>query len=195
MPYLYQNIEGWFSYSSLYEEVVRLFGHNTDMVNFCEIGCWFGRSGVFLLEEIKEKQANIVMHFVDHWKGGYQAPTELKMVEEFGGGDKLYTRFCDNTALVPEVKKIINRKDSLLAVKDYPEEYFSFIFIDAAHEDFDCYNDMVAWLPKLKVGGIMAGHDIDGQWVRASVDRFSREFGTSVDIMGGIQCWRFTKNV
>ena len=73
----------------------------------------------------------------------------------------------------------ILRKDSLSAAKQFPDEYFDWIYIDADHSFEGCSKDLEAWYPKLKTGGVMAGHDyIDGEFtagsfgVKSAVDNF-----------------------
>ena len=41
----------------------------------------------------------------------------------------------------------------------YPENYFDFIYVDARHDYKGVQVDIKDWWPKLKDGGIMAGHD------------------------------------
>lgn len=48
---------------------------------------------------------------------------------------------------------------SLEAAKMFPDEYFDWIYLDAAHDKESVSNDLKAWLPKLKKGGIMCGDD------------------------------------
>ena len=63
------------------------------------------------------------------------------------------------------------------AVDIFKDEFFDFIYIDACHTEDDCYQDMVQWFPKLKYGGIFAGHDYCDfhAGVVAAVDRFMVE--------------------
>ena len=46
-----------------------------------------------------------------------------------------------------------------MCAKTYPDAYFDCIYVDARHDWKGVYEDLKAWWPKLKVGGIMAGHD------------------------------------
>ena len=48
----------------------------------------------------------------------------------------------------------------------FKDGYFDFIYVDARHDYVGAKEDMVTWWPKLKRGGIMAGHDyLDAQEV------------------------------
>lgn len=41
----------------------------------------------------------------------------------------------------------------------YKNETLDFVFIDASHEYKDVKDDIINWLPKVKIGGVLAGHD------------------------------------
>jgi hypothetical protein len=45
----------------------------------------------------------------------------------------------------------------------YPDNYFDFIYVDARHDYKGVLEDLRAWWPKLKMGGIFAGHDYTEQ--------------------------------
>lgn len=51
------------------------------------------------------------------------------------------------------------RKKSLEAVKDFPDGYFDFVYVDGNHEYVHAAMDIHYWLPKIRIGGILAGHD------------------------------------
>jgi len=52
----------------------------------------------------------------------------------------------------------ILRMTSLEAVKHTPEQ-IDLVFIDANHEYLHVKQDILSWLPKVRSGGILAGHD------------------------------------
>ena len=48
--------------------------------------------------------------------------------------------------------------------KNYPDEYFDIVYIDASHE-YECVKeDIISWLPKVKIGGILCGDDYCVGW-------------------------------
>lgn len=53
------------------------------------------------------------------------------------------------------------RKDSLAAAADFEDCSLDFVYIDACHTYEAVKADIGAWLPKVKIGGIIGGHDLD----------------------------------
>lgn len=49
--------------------------------------------------------------------------------------------------------------DSLLAATRYPDESFDFVFLDSSHKYLPTCSEIRCWYPKIKEGGILAGHD------------------------------------
>jgi SAM-dependent methyltransferase len=68
------------------------------------------------------------------------------------------------------------RKWSLDAAASFPDQHFDFIFLDASHFYDDVVKDLEAWLPKLKPGGIFAGHDYVEDCPSIGVKRAVTEF-------------------
>jgi hypothetical protein len=51
------------------------------------------------------------------------------------------------------------KKWSLEAVNEFDDGYFDLIYIDADHNFDSVVNDINSWLPKVKKGGVISGHD------------------------------------
>ena len=49
--------------------------------------------------------------------------------------------------------------DSIEAAKQYEDETFDFVYIDASHHYDFVKSDILAWYPKVKKGGYIGGHD------------------------------------
>jgi len=56
-------------------------------------------------------------------------------------------------------KTTLIRKSSVEAAKDVAEESLDFVFIDADHKYESVRQDLKVWVKKVKVGGIVSGHD------------------------------------
>ncbi len=60
------------------------------------------------------------------------------------------------------------------AAKDFADESFDLVFIDADHSEEWVLRDLAAWLPKVRAGGVIAGHDYGAPHhpgVKRAVDR------------------------
>jgi len=140
--------EGWFSYPNLYSRIVKRFPSGS---RFVEVGCWKGKSAAYMCVEIANSNKDIEFFCVDTWEGS----VEHEGMEELS---KLYDIFIDNMRPVGEYYFPL-KMTSLEAVEKFKDESLDFVFIDASHEYEDVRDDIIAWYPKVKPGGIIAGHD------------------------------------
>jgi hypothetical protein len=140
--------ENWFTYSNLYKTIVEKFSSNS---KFVEVGSWKGKSSAFMAVEIANSNKDIDFYCVDTWEGGpdHQGRDDLHT---------LYDTFTDNMKSLKDYY-IPMRMTSLNAAKQFEDNSLDFVFIDASHEYQDVKNDIIAWLPKVKQGGVLAGHD------------------------------------
>eukprot|EP00581_Thalassiosira_minuscula_P002097 CAMPEP_0183737282 /NCGR_PEP_ID=MMETSP0737-20130205/51501_1 /TAXON_ID=385413 /ORGANISM="Thalassiosira miniscula, Strain CCMP1093" /LENGTH=280 /DNA_ID=CAMNT_0025971517 /DNA_START=157 /DNA_END=996 /DNA_ORIENTATION=- len=97
----------------------------------------------------------------------------------------------DNMMSIPDMspeKYKLHRNFSVPAAQLFEDEYFDYIYIDALHTYEAAYNDMVAYWPKLKHGGLFAGDDfgdavskdgpisVEYEWgVRKAAQQFAKE--------------------
>ena len=72
------------------------------------------------------------------------------------------------------------RTDSVSASELFEDEYIGALYLDANHEYQSAYDDLCAWYPKVKKGGIIAGHDFYSKThkdVRRAVIDFCMQHG------------------
>ena len=75
--------------------------------------------------------------------------------------EKFYKQALENVRPFQDRGGIIEvcRNYTTVCKNDYPDRTFDFVYIDARHDYKAVYEDMVDWWPKLRSGGIFAGHD------------------------------------
>lgn len=135
MKHFYQSIQGMMDYEDLYSDMVKKFNSGL----FVEIGVWYGRSAAYMATEIYNSNKQITLDIIDNFK---KSPIE---------------DVKKNLAIFDFVNVI--QGDSSGSAKMYYDNSIDFIFIDADHSESGVTRDIKAWLPKLKKGGVMAGHD------------------------------------
>lgn len=67
----------------------------------------------------------------------------------------------------------IYRMDSARAASKFEDRSLDFVYIDGDHSYEGCKRDIIAWAPKIRHGGILAGHDYydkDSFRVRSAVN-------------------------
>jgi predicted O-methyltransferase YrrM len=167
--FTWRNIPGWFDFYDLYAEVAATAKPGA---RFVEVGTLFGRSAAFMtlqLAEMDSIQFDVVDSFA--WGGHYAA--EFDRCERTNGS--VWFGFDDQRALLNNpasfVRENLYRADPLGKMANVfheggaayaarqPDESLDFIFIDAAHTYADTVELLRAFLPKVKRGGILAGHD------------------------------------
>ena len=174
--------EVWFNYPELYKKMVKRFSSGS---KFLEVGSWKGMSSAYMAVEIANSQKDIEFYCVDTWEGSIEH-------EQYGmDTSSLYDTFLDNMEPVRKYYKSI-RARSLQAVKQFEDNSLDFIFIDASHEYQDVKEDIIAWLPKVKQGGVIAGHDylnVDFPGVERAVHEVLGDKITTEET-----CWVYEKN-
>jgi len=178
MEHFYQKLgENWFSYPNLYSNMVKKYGNDS---HFVEVGTWKGRSASYMAVEIINSNKNIKFDCVDVWEYlDIQNDINKSMFND------LYETFLKN---INPVRHVINpiRKISWEAASLYDDKSLDFVFIDAAHDYESVIKDIGAWLPKVKLGGTLAGHDYrNAIGVKKAVDEILGE----TNILQTEGCW------
>lgn len=130
-----------------------------------EVGVAEGRSSLEFMNWGFEK-----FYLVDMWqhikgqKGDSSSPQMWHNLNLTGCREKMKT-FGD--------KVVFLQGDSVAMSSKVESNSLGFVYIDANHSYGGALRDLIAWTPKLKKGGIMAGHDFnDNYGVREAVYKF-----------------------
>lgn len=75
----------------------------------------------------------------------------------------------------------IMRSFTVEASKEFNDESLDFVFIDADHSYEGVKQDIKHWLPKVKKGGLVSGHDLHMLEVRQAVMDFNMNFDEGPD--------------
>jgi hypothetical protein len=115
-------------------------------------GAEIGVEAGLFSEEICKANPKLILYCIDPWKSypGYvERPTQAEL-------DTLYEEAI--ARLKPYRCRII-RSFSQDAHKLFDDESLDFVYIDGNHEFLHVAADIANWSPKVRVGGIIAGHD------------------------------------
>ena len=89
----------------------------------------------------------------------------LTCVDPFAIGDPEIDKHLSDAEIVfDEMSKDYNnitklKLTSIEAAKLFPDNSLDFVYIDGMHDYQNCRADIEVWYPKIKEGGIVAGHD------------------------------------
>lgn len=142
--------ENWFTFPLTYSHFARSL---RDGGVFVEVGSWKGRSTVYMAHELRALGKRVKFFCVDTWEG---SPENID--DPWVRGGSLFDLFRKNT---DEYRDLITpvRKPSTEAALTFDDGSVDIVFIDACHEYQSVKADIAAWLPKVRPGGIIAGHD------------------------------------
>jgi len=180
----YTEIEGWFNMENQYLELLE---NTPDGGIFVELGTYKGKSTSFIVTEMLNKGRNVKFYTVDTFQGD-SGSTDKQEVEAYTkvNVSKMYEEFKQNT------KHLEGKFTTMVNYSDEAAEYFldnsvNSLFIDAGHSYEAVLKDITAWLPKMKNGGIMSGHDYNSwEGVKKAVNEL---LGTPNKVEN--DCWFF----
>ena len=179
MEHYYRDIHGWFDYEQLFQSAIQNCPENGKIV---ELGCWKGRSSSYLIVEAFNSNKNLDIHFVDTWAGSSEHLDSTKGTYEEGlviDQDYVYKVFLDNINKT-DYPKNIHRLHTFQASKLFDDNSIDFLYIDTAHEFEHVKKEINLWFPKVRPGGMIAGHDFFYPGVLSAVRDFSLKYGVEI---------------
>lgn len=150
-PQSWESIPGWCDFGSLYDAAVAACPRGGKLV---EVGCYHGRSLAYLGQAAKKAGKRLQVIGIDLGIGTTDRPSSL-----FGDVPTLLANL--QRAGVSDVVQVV-AGESTEAAAMFADRSLDFVFIDGSHEYQDILADLQAWHPKVKEGGVIAGHDYQG---------------------------------
>ena len=162
-------------------ELILMFIENNYRVG-AEIGVWKG----YFSRQLCKRVPGLKLYCIDLWEPfscdffpkslSKSSASENKKwyfaFESKEWQDSFYRSACWRLS---KYNAIIIRKASMEAVKDFPEGSLDFIYIDANHSYDFVMQDLIEWSKRVRIGGIISGHDYDPDWgVKQAVDDYVR---------------------
>lgn len=118
--------------------------------------------GVFrglMSEQLLRRHPTLRLWMVDAWQGHAQ-PGHTRSQGELVAEAMRRTAFAEG-------RRTILRATSTDAAAQVPDGSFDLVFIDADHAYEAVVEDIELWLPKVRPGGVLGGHDYDDRWTKA----------------------------
>lgn len=174
----------FFNYMPFYRYVAGISRYR----DYVEIGCFTGASTAFLARQLLDRMVSTQMwgsgfklYAVDLWEQ-VNIQTDYERKVDGSVWDQFDMRMM-REGLHDHV--IVVKDDSAKAAVRFEDASVDFVFIDANHSYEHVKADIEAWRPKVRVGGMLAGHDYgEPCGVKQAVDEL---LGGTVTLMG--TCW------
>lgn len=162
MEHFWQSINGFFTFPEFYEWVAKdlTAATATRFGRAVEVGVYTGQSAAFLGVELINAKAQVALDLVDTFDVGISLETVRKSLEP-----------------VAPIIGIIHKGRSVETAAFYENGSLDCVFIDAAHDYANVAADIDAWLPKVRAGGIIGGHDYCLEFsgvIKAVTERFDK---------------------
>jgi len=125
-----------------------------------EVGSWTGKSTSILAKTVATCHGTVFA--VDHWRGNVGV-WNYDITKAYD----IYSIFRRNMiwlGLWDIVHPLV--MDSQMASRIFADGILDLVFIDGDHRHEYIKKDIVSWLPKLKDGGILSGHDCEGYYTQ-----------------------------
>ena len=169
----WESIDGWFDFADVYDLIASKLVPGDVVV---EVGSYLGRSTAYLSSKINPHALIIA---VDPW------PHFEPIAERVEVREGLYSCFLSNV-LQCGCRNVLPLRTTSLVASQIVRNDLAAVFLDGDHSYEAVKADIESWMPKIKPGGILAGHDYGAEHpgVKQAADELLAGRFTLVG-----QCW------
>ncbi|HVP24111.1 MAG TPA: class I SAM-dependent methyltransferase [Conexivisphaerales archaeon] len=173
----WQDLPGYFDFEQIYDDAVNMA---SDGARFVEIGVLYGRSTAYMARAIAKSGKKIAFDAVDKFALSYPSDLEYqyellepstrlwsapkpgvlamrRAVRELKDHEQIVKRFLELAELTSHVNLV--KSIGQERASHYEDGSLDFVFFDTAHTYEDTASILRLYLPKLRPGGVIAGHD------------------------------------
>jgi predicted O-methyltransferase YrrM len=108
--------------------------------------------------------------------------------------DESYEIFSENLKLMADKFELI-KMDSVSAALKFQDNSYDFVFVDGDHSAKAVLSDLDNYVPKIRKGGIVGGHDIGLSGVNMAINAWCRRHGVNTNKVRLVenQAWYWIK--
>ena len=130
---------------TLRQDLYALMGKVGGFGRGAEVGVMAGENAKLMLQNIPDLELTLI----DPWRR-FSKRTPNKWMQR---------RYDDCRLRLQKWRPIYMRLTSMRAVKNFKDGSLDFVYIDGLHDFDNVIMDLIHWVPKVRKGGIVAGHD------------------------------------
>lgn len=173
------------------------------------VGVEIGVDEAGFSEHILSKTNMSIYYCIDTWMDDFGSGVKMRKSTFDTDGDIRYQEAQDRLSEFGDRVNFL-RESSMEAVTKFSDNSLDFVYIDGDHSVFGIYEDIKNWTSKVRIGGIVAGHDYkDGPGsgikdyfgeqlpyrIKGVTDDYCRKHGYKLNTVGGLTLsWWFVKN-
>lgn len=185
-PFPEADLQGWGSTQAIFERVLA----QTRPSSIIEVGSWKGASAIHMAEVAVRLDLNVTILCVDTWLAGKRAYVDHSFIEDTlprGGSLRLLQIFMTNVVRHGLQDRIFPMPSTSLDAAEqlaFMQVSADVIYIDAGHSENEVRQDIEAYWPILRPGGIMIGDDYNPDvWpgVVKAADEFAARMGLAIE--------------
>lgn len=128
-------------------DLIKELGDNSDKT-MIEIGSFVGESTILFAQSFKKVIA------IDPFLADYDPADPTSYSFEF---KNVYDTYLDRTSPYSNIQTLTMTSDAAAEILN--EDMFDFVYIDGLHTYDGVKTDIINYLPKVKKGGVIGGHD------------------------------------
>lgn len=160
-----------------------------------EIGVFRGKMSAELLSRVNK----LFLYMVDNWLDEALQPTHYRETGDYhahlnAARQSHNKRKALEATAFAESRREVLHMESAEAAARVPDGSLDLVFLDGDHSYFGVRSDIDTWLPKLRPGGWLGGHDYGhtGKYefgVERAVDEAVSQNGWVLELGAGVTWW------